>query len=480
MFARRDAVPIITVALTAAVVLLAVNLAVTQPQAPPAGAQAGVAIIGAAPPRPGDAHDGDLRAGAAVADITPPKQFWNIMMGGYFNPQQTPQGAHDPLRARALVLDNGQTRLAIVTADVISIPVNLRNAVLRRLAPAAGLAPERVMISATHTHSGPGGLTEMKFAAKFLGDFNPQEADFVAAKIAAAIEAAARSLRPARWGYASAEVSGFTHNRRGNKTINPTVTVLRFDARDGRPIALLVNFATHPVFLDEDNRLFSADFVGYMLGAIEARRGGVAMFANGAQGDQNPDQDEKIPTAYGRAEAYGKRMADEALRIAQRAQLRPQVALASILAELQLPKPTAPVDVSRAPIMAVRISDVLLLGVPGEASAEVGLDIIARARSFGFELPLAIGLANEELSYILSREDYQRGGYEAEMSFFGPDLGPTVVAGMTQLARRIQPMARALSMAPADAMPPACATPLVTMPSRGAMNGRGCCAAGRS
>jgi hypothetical protein len=449
-FQRR----LITLALAAAVILVAINLALAQPQAPPASGQAGLAILGVAPPQPARARDGDLRAGAAVSDITPPKPFWNIMMGGYFNPQQTPQGAHDPLHARALVLDNGQVRLAIVTADLISIPVNLRDAVLRKLSPAAGLAPQRVMISATHTHSGPGGLTKMAFAAKFLGAYNPQQADFVAAKIAAAIEAAARNLRPAKWGYASAEVSGFTHNRRGNQTVNPTVAVLRVDARGGKPIALLVNFATHPVFLDDDNRLFSADFVGYMLDAIAARRRGVAIFANGAQGDQNPDQDEKIPTAYGRAEAYGKRMADEALRIAQSAQLRPQVALASILAELNLPPATAPIDVARAPIMAMRVSDVLLLGVPGEATAEVGLDISARARRFGFELPLVIGLANEELAYILQRADFQRGGYEAEMSFFGPDLGPTVVAGMTDLARRIQPMARALRMRPARPVQP--------------------------
>jgi neutral ceramidase len=424
---------------------LSCGLAYAQ-QAPPTP---DLKILGMAPSPPGLARDGDLRAGAAVTDITPPKSAWNVMMAGYFNPQQTPVGVHDRLHAKALVLDNGQVRLCIVTTDLLSIPINLRNSTLAKLSRSAGLAPERILMCASHTHSGPGGLTQMKFAAQFLGAFRPDLADFVAARIARAIEAAAARLRPATLGYAAEDVSGFTHNRRGNKTINPRVAVIRVDGTDRKSIALLVNFGTHPVFLDEDNRLFSADFVGYMLGAIEARRGGVAMFANGAQGDQNPDQDEKLPTAYARAEAYGKRMAQEAMRIAARAPVRRQVALASVLGHLALPKPTVDVETRSAPIMAMRISDVLLLGVPGEPTAEIGLEIEKRTRQFGFELPIVIGLANDELAYILSREDYLRGEYEAKMSFYGPDLGPLMVAAMTDLASRIQPMSRAFGAAPA-------------------------------
>jgi neutral ceramidase len=439
--------------------------------APPAAASPEISVVGVAPSDIATAREGDLRAGAAVADITPPQSMWNVMMAGYFEPKQIPQGVHDPLHAKALVLDNGQVRLCIVTTDLISIPINLRQAVLAKLTPAAGLAPERVLMCASHTHSGPGGLTEMKFAAQFLGEYKPDEADYVAGKIAGAIESAAAGLRPAKLGYATARVSGFTHNRRGNELIDAEVAVLRVDGADDKPIALLVNFATHPVFLDDDNRLFSADFVGYMLDAIEGERGGVAMFANGAQGDQNPDQDEKIPTAYGRAEAYGKRMAGEALRIAQQAQTRPQVALATALAQLTLPAPTVPVDARQVPIMAVRIGDVLLLGVPGEATAEVGLTIKAHARQLGFDLPLVIGLANEEIAYILSRADYERGEYEAKMSFYGPDLGSVMVAGMTDLAKRLRAPV-AVSTVPAWLS----ATSDTALPTWTATPGPHCCA----
>ncbi|UCH36259.1 MAG: hypothetical protein JSV65_07870, partial [Armatimonadota bacterium] len=229
---------------------------------------------------------------------------------------------------------------------------------------------------------------------------------------------------------------------------DPGVAVLRIDGADDKPIALLANFGTHPVFLDDDNREFSADFVGYMLRTIESSRGGVAMIANGPLGDQNPDQDDRLPQGYPRAEAYGTRMAQEVVRIAGEAQMRRQVALASVLGELKLPEPTVDIETRRVPIMAMRISDVLLLGVPGEATAEVGLEIEARARQFAFDLPVVVGLANDEIAYILAREDYERGEYEAEMSFFGPTLGPVIVDGMTDLARRIQPMAMAHTALP--------------------------------
>jgi len=429
--------------------LAAVLCGCAQQAAPARGAQApaapSISVVGTAPAEPGLASDGDLWAGAAAVEITPPRRLWNTMMAGYSNPKQLPQGVHDPLYAKALILDNGHTRMCVVTTDLLSVPINLRESVLARLPRPTGLAPERVLICASHTHSGPGGLTSMKFAQQFLGRFSPQAEDHVATGIARAITAAAADLRPAKWGYASAEVSGFTHNRRGKSTTDPQVGVLRVDGADDEPIALLVNFGTHPVFLDEDNCRFSADFVGYMLAAIEQARGGVAMFANGALGDQNPDQPQQVEGAYARAEHYGKRMAQEALRIAGRARTRRQAALASILGWLQLPAPTAAIETRRVPVMAMRISDILLLGVPGEPSAEIGLDIRRRARQFAFDLPMVVGLANDEIGYILSRQDYERGGYEAETSFYGPTLGPLVVEAMTDLARRIQPMAAAHS-----------------------------------
>ncbi|UCH34252.1 MAG: neutral/alkaline non-lysosomal ceramidase N-terminal domain-containing protein, partial [Armatimonadota bacterium] len=303
-----------TLALVAVLTMLVLSIGCAQEAArAPVAATAApdITITGVAPADLGAAADGDLRAGAAAVEITPPQSTWDVMMAGYFNPEQTPTGVHDPLYAKALVLDNGAVRLCIVTTDLLSIPVNLRNAALAKLSPAAGLAPERVLICASHTHSGPGGLTEMKFAAQFLGGYRSDLADFVATRIAGAIEAAAADLRPAKWGYASANLSGVTHNRRGNELTDPGVAVLRIDGADDKPIALLANFGTHPVFLDDDNREFSADFVGYMLRAIESSRGGVAMFANGALGDQNPDQDDRLPQGYPRAEAYGTRMAQE-------------------------------------------------------------------------------------------------------------------------------------------------------------------------
>lgn len=427
--------------------LLAVGCA--QQAAPGRGAQGGAAlamtlsVVGVAPANPGQARDGDLRAGAAAVEITPPRHLWNTMMAGYSNPKRLPQGVHDPLYAKALVLDNGQTRVCIVTTDLFSVPINLRESVLARLPREAGLTPERILICASHTHSGPGGLADDESAERSAGEFQPALADFVAGKIAGAVNDAAAGLRPAKWGYASAEVSGFVHNRRGSKTTDAQVGVLRVDGADDEPIALLVNFGTHPVFLGEDNCEFSADFVGYMLAAVEQTRGGVAMFANGTLGDQGPDQPGNIEGASARAAHFAERMAEQALRTAGRAHTRRQAALASILGSMRLAAPMGSTGTRSAPVMAMRISDILLLGVPGKPTAEIGLEIKRRARQFAFDLPMIVGLANDDIGCILPREDYEQGGYEAEMSFFGPALGLVMVEAMTNLASRIQPMAAA-------------------------------------
>jgi len=79
---------------------------------------------------------------------------------------------------------------------------------------------------------------------------------------------------------------------------------------------------------------------------------------------------------------------------------------------------------------SLRLGDLLIVGVPGELQAALGLEIKSRARKITGAHYVAIGgLANEWISYILSAEQYQRGGYEASVSFYGPTLGPRIVEG---------------------------------------------------
>ena len=83
---------------------------------------------------------------------------------------------------------------------------------------------------------------------------------------------------------------------------------------------------------------------------------------------------------------------------------------------------------------ACRLGDLLIVGAPGELIAELGLNIKDNLKTRGIKYPVIGGLANEWISYILSEEEYQKGGYESSVSFYGKDLGDVIVRGMMDTA----------------------------------------------
>jgi len=88
----------------------------------------------------------------------------------------------------------------------------------------------------------------------------------------------------------------------------------------------------------------------------------------------------------------------------------------------------------KAGINAVRLADLLIVGAPGELVCELGLEVKNKLSSLGINFPVIGGITNEWISYILSAEQYENGGYEASVSFYGPDLGKTIVNGMIKAA----------------------------------------------
>ena len=85
-------------------------------------------------------------------------------------------------------------------------------------------------------------------------------------------------------------------------------------------------------------------------------------------------------------------------------------------------------------INALRVGDLLIVSAPGELTCELGLFVKSELANLGVKYPVIGGLGNEWISYILSADQYKKGGYEASVSFYGPDLGLTIVNGMIQTA----------------------------------------------
>jgi neutral ceramidase len=237
-----------------------------------------------------------LRAGTAKVDITPAT---HEIMWGFEDRLAPAESTLDPLYARVLVLEAGDRRLAIVALDLgrsFGEPAldRLRES-LRKTSRISCL-----LVSASHTHSAPIVKDEYSGA--------PPEWELRALqRIEASVAEAAAHFENARIGWGTGSVY-IGHNRlrlqddgtiawfERNPTmiptspVDPTVTVLRVDRADGTPLAVLVNYACHPVVLGSDNRQYSADFPAAMNRTVEQALGGRAtsMFLQGAPGDINP------------------------------------------------------------------------------------------------------------------------------------------------------------------------------------------------
>ena len=233
-----------------------------------------------------------LRAGVASVEITPPEL---MPMYGYANRKCGPaNGTHDPLHAKALVLEAGGSRLAIVTLDLGSIVAdNLRKEVAEKL----GIST--LLLAASHTHSGPLFMTNP-------GVPNTPYFAELENKIFDAIKRASESMFSARLGTGRGEIRlGYNRllprddgrsralfdnlERIPYGPVDPEFTLLRVEDSAGAPRALLVHYATHAVVLGPTNCKYSADFPGAMQSKVESEMTGVqCMFVQGGAGDINP------------------------------------------------------------------------------------------------------------------------------------------------------------------------------------------------
>jgi len=263
----------------------------------------------------GAESNGALQAGAYAIDITPTK--FPISSNGNFNDNQATI-AHDPLHARCLVLDDGETRIAIAVCDSCMIPRDILDAAKQIASRHTKIPVENMLISATHTH------TAVTVAGVFSSE--PEEAycKYLAERIAAGIQKAASQLEPARIGWAIASDPTQVFNRRwlkkagykytdplGHGTdkvktnpdradllapagpIDPQIAMLSVQSRDGRPIALLANYSLHYVG-GVPAKMLSADYFGefarritQLLNASDLNPPFVGIMSNGTSGDIN-------------------------------------------------------------------------------------------------------------------------------------------------------------------------------------------------
>ena len=407
-----------------------------------------------------------LKAGVARANITPP-------VGTIANGGKPSVGIATELYAKALVLDDGQTQAALVTADVLLLGKQVVAETRARIEAMTGIPGAHVMFAASHTHSGAATTMRERWST-----IEPDHSyvDQLVAKMAGAVaEAHSRQVEASVGtgkGHAAASINRWISTPEGAQwapnpagAVDDNLSVLRVDDLDGRPLAALVNYAAHASVMSW-GKLFAADYPGFLQSVVEKVYDDriTVLFANGASGDTKikwlrKKEDGSDDFGYGDVEdarRWGTVLAGEAiktyeqilpaeagsLRVSSKEIQLPMLPLPSVEeveAELEATRKrgedttweertlaslragTAPTSIT-GEIQVLRIgSEIVLVAVPGELFAEVGLRM---RRELDCEHLFIIGYANGYTGYLPTaascREDGDRPRYDWHKFFWYP------------------------------------------------------------
>lgn len=430
---------------------------------------------------------GVIQVGTAAVVITPPM---GTPMAGYYSARGA-DGVLDDLYAKALVLNDGQSKVALVACDLIGIPAEVVAAARERIASEAGIPAEHVLISATHTHTGPvlrrrstrddldGGNSELSL--KYTEE--------LPAKLAQAVIEAVKVLQPCRLFVGRQDEPELSFCRRfwmkdgtvgwnpGKLNPNvirpvgpcdPQVSVLYAESDQKQPVAAYVNFALHCDTVGGTK--ICADYPGVLARRLAEWKGPqfMTLFGNGTCGDLNHINVRWADRQKGPEEAarIGTILAGDVAKALMKSHPVEQVPLAVRREVLSLPlAPITQEDVQRAreivanrekakfldQVFAFKVLDVAaqegkpleaevqvftlgrevaVVALPGEVFVDLGLSIKAASP---FRYTFVVELANGSPGYIPNRSAYAQGQYEVVSTRFAEGSGETLVTAALRL-----------------------------------------------
>lgn len=392
-----------------------------------------------------------INAGVARVSINTMENKIPTPLGGYGAREGKPaEGTLDTIYGKVILFDSGAEKSAVITVDMCSVPLCVAEETLKKAA-IENLTLDRLLIAASHTHTGLEGFSlDRRNVANNpnIGIFSEPVLNFVTDRLARALKEANASLQPVKAASGVVNLPNMNRNRRGSRFVDPQLTVLRLDKADGSPYAVLVNYTAHGTFVDEHDMLVSGEWAGSMQRTVEDLIGGgmICLYANGAEGDISP-QGRSGGSNYEQAWNYGRRVGIAASRLAKdlRAESISRFAVASEWVTLpvrqgapdfvkiagaeyhvtqeQLDQMVKVLFPEKAPIYALRVNGFEMVTFPGEPICELGLAIKETLRKAGIAHPCVAALTTDGIGYILTKEEYQKSGYEVTASFYGEGLG---------------------------------------------------------
>ena len=440
-------------------------------------------------------HAGDFRAAASQVEITPKN---GTPLAGYYHARAV-AGMLDPLHAKTIVMEQDGVHAALVVLDVAYTTQALVDAARAAVQKQCGIEGDHVMVSATHTHTGP-TLPRLNLMDKLTQADSPPGVAYMQSLpdlIAKSVNEAKAKLAPVTPAFAIGDGKGISFNRRVLKEgstqalwqpktfdpatmrpagpVDPDIGVLVFNSRteSAKPVASLLNFAMHPTSVGAGTKV-SADFPGVFTKLINERHGPdmISVFANGCCGNINPNDyftgtrrnhlqigalladatDAAWPNLTP-LKTFAPRIASTRVTLKRRGYTEAEIEKAKDIATRMVTKNLGTVTMAEAvciletigkqneplsvEVQAIAFSDdAAIVALPGEIFVELGL---ALKKQSPFKHTMIAELANGSIGYIPDSRAYPQGNYEVVSARCAQGSGELLVEAAVKLLKELAP-----------------------------------------
>src|SRR3954469_10995336 len=363
----------------------------------------------------------------------------------FFKPSS---GTRDAVRSKAMLLVNGDKKLLFLSVDIAGLTAEMYEGLLARLAP-LGYHRDEVFAAATHTHSGPGTLSQKWLWQLLASDrFQPKVYGWVLDGIVESVKEAQTSAQPAELFAVSFSAQGLQRNRRHRDGwFDPTANLLLARSHSGAWLGAMVNFAVHGTALNAHNLELSADLPGGIERALQEQLQAPVLFINGAEGDVSPAEGgeqgiEKLSRSF---------VQQAMIALPRTKSLQPQWSVQSSTLELSDPAVTVGACLSQSwhrrigdwivlgvgesvprkiTLSSIRIGDLRMFAWPGEPTTTLGFDLKRAAPGAWI-----LGLTNGYQGYFTSPGEFAEGRYEACSSLYGAQAGARIVQSFAEVVK---------------------------------------------
>jgi hypothetical protein len=386
-----------------------------------------------------------LQLGYSQAIITPSFEHPVFLAG--FGQNRRAETVHDDLTVRVMALKDDHTTLILVALDLIGFFSPDVLEVSRRIHTKA---PEvQVILASTHTHHAPDTMGLWGPDARHSG-VNQGYMSSLKEQIISTVLSSLENTQAVNLKTACVHVPGVAKNARDPEIVDDELTTAQFcQAQTTQPVVSLFNFPCHPEVLWEHNPHITADYPGVLRRKVEESTGAPCIFFSGALGGMMTPN--VVEHSFEEAEQMGTSLAHiglEALRGSKTADVSPTISLkkveitpklTNILFKLAFRRKLLPDVRNRngqvsTEVNLLKIGPLWLASVPGELLPKLGIVLKESMRRAGAGAAGVIGLANNELGYILPKEDFRYplnpfmpGRHYEETMSVGREIGPLVM-----------------------------------------------------